>query len=149
MPAITIDVRGFAAANARVNGLRGWKAGLHAKIGEALKRQHVDRIERDKVSPSGIPWASLKASTIAIKTAKGNPDPYDILIDTRALVGSFQITEEGDIIRLRNPSRYAVWLQDGTPHMVARPFMGLSNPNVTEIKRLVTRHVRSHMRLDQ
>jgi phage gpG-like protein len=146
MAIIEVRVRGLEGSIRAVQSLQAWKIGLHRPLGELVKRQHEHRIKDQKRAASGRPWAALKETTVARKAARGNTNPSNILIDSGAMSRSFMVTLSGDLIKLTNTAAYAFRHQDGNSRMVARPLMGISNPNVNEIRRLVTRHIQAKLR---
>lgn len=111
---------------------------LHAKlndiapflgaIGQGIADSTQERIADDKRSPSGVAWAELLPSTIEKKGSD------DILIDTNHLKESIAWQVQGDVLLVGTDMAYGKYLQFGTQHMVARPFLGLSDSDVTLIK---------------
>ena len=152
MATIAIEIKGFDELLNRAILLESWKTGLHEQIADLVKRQHEHRLEVEKQSPPGRPWAPLKPATILKKKSKGCLNPEEILMDTGRMASSWRVTTKGDLIRLRNVAedrckRY-IWFHqvgtlnsDGSVRMEKREVMGHSRPGILEIRRSIERHI--------
>ncbi|MEE7478427.1 phage virion morphogenesis protein [Methylobacterium hispanicum] len=130
MTQIRVRVAGVEAAAARFDeiGSGAWKQGLLALVGGLVQRQTVTRIRSEKTSPDGAAWAAWARSTAARKK-KGS----GLLVDTGRLMGSISASVAGDTAVIGTNVFYGGYLQEGTSKMPARPFLGLSNANESEL----------------
>ncbi|MFB2537798.1 phage virion morphogenesis protein [Acinetobacter sp. c3-l95] len=85
-----------------------------------------------KQSPDGVTWASLLPSSVERKGNNSN-----ILIDSMDLMRSISYQADADSVRVGTDRHYGKYHQDGTPHMVARPFLGLSESDKSDINDLI------------
>ena len=106
-------------------------ADLMETLGTLVEGQTKRRIVAEKTSPDGAAWPSLKAATIARKSSKS------ILVDTGRLLGSISHTSSGSSATVGTNVAYAGFLQSGTRKMPARPFLGISEANMSEIRSAV------------
>lgn len=123
------------------------------EIGKHLVASTQRRIRDTKESPSGQKFAPWTLSTLLGRTKKGTA-ARGILFDSgnlynsimyeaqgpRAANGRFQKTQ---VIVGVDESRapYGKFLQAGTPHMVARPFIGINKNDVDVITSILRRHI--------
>lgn len=103
---------------------------LMRDIGRYLEGATEQRFA-DKKAPSGLSWANLLPST---QQRKGD---NNILIDSGDLVSSITHYTSGDSVTVGVSEPYGVYHQLGTPKMVARPFLGLSDNDKNEIGWLI------------
>lgn len=132
------------------------------EFGEHLLVSHAQRF-RAEVDPDGTPWAPLAPSTLARKKGPG------ILRETRKLANSLRYQLEGDTLLFGTDVEYAEYQQFGTdpytirptsakalfwpgaahpvavvhhPGLKARPFIGLSDDDLTYLERIVVDYLR-------
>jgi len=148
MPQIHVSVSGMAAATRRLNGiihqLEDMDDALEA-IGEYMVNSTRTRIYRDHRSPDGDPWAPLEENTVK---KKGHARPLYETGDLVNSVGVLEYDDGGVIIGTDDSSQpYAEYMQDGFFHkrakrwIPARPFLGISDTNVTRIRRIILDHI--------
>lgn len=91
-----------------------------------------------KTAPDGTSWAALRPSTVAIKNGRGS-----LMVDRGDLMRSITHHATAVSIEVGTDRPYAKYLQtgtkksDGTQRMVARPFLGLSEDDFTDIRELL------------
>lgn len=126
---VTIDT---AAASRRLQAfaMRSF-ADLMEILGTLVEGQVKRRISSEKTSPDGVPWAPLKASTALKKGSSAQ------LVDTGRLLGSISHTSTSSTATVGTNVFYAPFQHYGTRHIPARPFMGISEENMAEIRRAV------------
>lgn len=117
--------------NALQQRLNGDLTPLMKAIGSLLEGSTRQRFA-DKQSPSGVQWAVLLPQTIKAKNGRAN-----ILVDSGDLVRSITFHAAGDSVVVGTDRPYGKYHQTGTQHMVARPFLGLSDDDKREITDLI------------
>jgi phage virion morphogenesis protein len=94
-----------------------------AKIGAHQRETIQRRIQRTKQTPDGEDWAPWRPFTRAKREAKGNAG-QGLLWDDGTLLESI-LAESGEHhVTIGTDVPYAGYLQDGTPKMAAREFIG-------------------------
>lgn len=117
--------------------LNGDLTPLMQAIGSVLEGSTRQRFA-DKQSPNGVAWAVLMPATVRAKNGRSN-----ILVDSGDLIRSitFHATSDGVVIGTDRP--YGKYHQtgtknaDGSTKIVARPFLGLSEDDKSEIGDLI------------
>lgn len=98
---------------------------LH-KVGQTLVDGAVGRIMGLKEDPDGNAWAPWAASTLLARERKGNVG-QGLLYDGGTLVNSIYYTIQGTSVVVSARAPYAGFIQNGTPKMPARPFLGIGD----------------------
>ena len=131
-PSITIEIDARAALRALNDfGERSF-ADLMETLGAVVKQQTVTRIIAEKTSPDGVKWPPLTAATLRKKgSGKG------ILVDRSRLYQSIDYTASSRDVVVGTNVHYAGFLQSGTKRMPARPFLGISEANMVDIRKAV------------
>lgn len=113
-------------------------------IGKALVASTQRRLKDTKESPAGVPWAPWTLGTLLGRIKKGNQN-RGLLFDSGNLYNSinYQVQGKGVTVGVSNQAPYAVFLQNGTPKMVARPFIGVSKNDQEVIGSILRRHISS------
>lgn len=101
-------------------------------IGGVLESSTRRRIAETKTAPSGRRWDALSAETLKAKKGKGS-----ILVEHGNLLRSITHEAAKDSVIVGSVMGYAVHLQEGTRHMPARPFLGLSGQDYQDIDDLL------------
>jgi phage gpG-like protein len=122
---------------------------LLADMGATVEKETAHRIDSEKRSPEGeqwAPWARPKGHSSAGAESVGWAlSGHSLLERTKRLLRSLQddvgkIPVETDAVDVGTAVPYAPWLQAGVPgRMPARPFLGISDGNATELERIVDR----------
>lgn len=130
---IVVKTAGFEAASIFINQrLANLNAlGLMTAVGALVEAQIKRRIASEKTAPDGAKWAPLKPSTVARKGSA------NILVHTSRLLGSITHIATTTTAIAGTNVFYGVFHQGGTSKMVARPFVGLSSENQSELERVV------------
>ncbi len=81
------------------------------------------RIESLKDSPLGDPWVPWVPGTARQRERKGNAE-LGLLYDTGELLDSIEYFADSETLEIGTDTDYAIYLQDGTRFMDARPFLG-------------------------
>lgn len=113
-------------------------------FGEYLLLESDRRFDRQS-APDGTPWAPLKPETLARKRIP------KILTERSRLRDSLAYDAEPERLTLYTPVIYAAIHQFGGTagrgaKIPARPFMGLAEDDVAELRRLMTEHLDEHAR---
>lgn len=103
-------------------------------IGGILESSTRQRFN-DKQAPNGVKWADLLPST---QDKKGN---NNILIQSGDLMASITHHANATSTTVGTPKIYGVYHQFGTSDMAARPFLGLSDEDKTDIYDLINEHL--------
>jgi phage virion morphogenesis protein len=114
------------------------KKALLKDLGTEIIEQTIDRFD-DNVAPDGKKWDPWKASTEAFykkkfagkKRGKGRRGGGNSLLFLSGnLQNNMERQVDGDTILVGSPMEYAVFHQEGTSKMAARPFLGLNAGNI-------------------
>ncbi|MDD2815422.1 MAG: phage virion morphogenesis protein [Thiotrichaceae bacterium] len=133
MSEITIKVS-IPELDAWVNKLHDFpRRELMQTIASKSEEQVKTRINEEKMSPVGAPWAAWSDNY-----AKRRPSGTGLLVNTGDLLQSItgQVTGDNEII-VSTSVPYAPRQNFGGGGIPAREFMGLSQENIEEIKDLV------------
>ncbi len=135
---ITIDAEAaIADLEAMVARLRAPEPLLGA-IGEAEVELSRERIEETKDDPLGGGWLPWADSTSRQRVRKGTAD-LGLLYDTGELLESIHAAVEGNTVAIGSDVDYAIYLQDGTSKMPARPFLGWAPENLDAYESMFVR----------
>lgn len=110
------------------------------RIGQYLVSTTQARIRSTKTSPDGTPWAPWKPGTYLARAKRGALGG-GVLYDTGNLFSSITYTVGPDSVEVGTAAPYARFLQQGTPRMAARPFLGISQDDETAIAAIIRRHL--------
>lgn len=148
---INVQVTGLDEVEARlaliVRQVSRRDPSLAEVVGALVENQTRRRLQDEKRSPSGVPWAPWSPAYAA--TRHGN---HSLLIDTGALQDSIQYLVDGDDIEVGSNLVYAHRQQEGDNFdsgslgdlvggIPARPFLGVSAENATEIESAVAEYM--------
>ncbi len=95
-------------------------------VGETETEKARQRIDDTKTSPQGVPWDPWEPSTEKQRVRKGNAQ-LGLLYDEGDLFDSIHFVVDGGTVAIGSDLDYALYLQDGTEKMDARPFLGWSD----------------------
>ena len=129
-----VEAADLGAAVLRLNRLAGRLGDLSEPmraIGGILESSARYRISHTKTAPDGSPWRPLLPAT---RQRKGNGN---ILVDLGTLMRGLTHEAGGNSVIAGSPMMYAVFLQEGTRHMAARPFLGISAQDARDIDELL------------
>ncbi len=120
---IDVDVdTALAELGAIVARIRDPNALLMA-IGERETELAQQRIEDIKADPFDVAWLPWADSTEHQRERKGNI-ALGLLYDTGALLESIHFEVASETVSIGSDADYAIYLQEGTSKMPARPFLG-------------------------
>lgn len=135
---LIVEVSGLAAAQAKLNalGAPGREREIQEIVGAVVESQTRRRIAQEKTSPDGVAWAPWSAS---YKTSRRKG--HSLLQETGALMDSIAWRIEDDQVLVGTNLVYGAihqfggteGMKGGAAHVPARPYLGLSAQNVTEI----------------
>lgn len=97
---------------------------LLTRVGQMMVDTTVGRIVAVKEDPQGNPWAPWAASTRRARERAGTAS-RGLLYNTGTLASSIYFAINGNSVVVSSTAPYAQYLQDGTPKMPARPFLGI------------------------
>lgn len=120
-----------AALSEIYNRLDGGLTPIMQAIGAIVEGSTRERFST-KTAPDGTSWASLKPSTLAIKKGRGS-----LMVDHGDLMKSITSHATAVSIEVGTDRDYGKYTQTGTKHMVARPYLGLSEDDFTDIRELL------------
>jgi phage gpG-like protein len=114
-----------------------------ASVGASVAKEVQQRIRNSKQSPGGDVWSPWQPRTRSHREHKNNSG-QGLLWDEGTLLNSIRfeagLAAQGDLfgssheLVIGTDTAYAGYLQDGTPRMAARPFIGWSDAEVTELE---------------
>jgi phage virion morphogenesis protein len=116
-------------------------------IGQALELSTRDRWDQE-IDPNGQKWEALKPSTLKRKAKKKKP--LKILLQDDHLRFTINSQVEGDSLTVGSPQKHAAVHQLGGPAgrkskqftMPARPFLGISKADESEIVATIRDHLK-------
>lgn len=117
--------------------LDGGLTPLMQAIGAIVENSTRERFST-KTAPDGVSWDSLRPSTLVIKKGRGS-----LMVDRGDLMRSITHHATAVSIEVGTDRPYGKYLQtgtknsDGSERMVARPFLGLSEDDFTDIRELL------------
>lgn len=128
---MTIDLASALAGLNRLAMLNmsPWLQGVGKKAQQSVQQ----RIQQVKQDPDNAPWSPWRPSTEKYRTHKGNAG-QGLLWDEGTLLNSIQMQADSGGVSIGTAVGYAGFLQDGTERMAARPFLGWSDGDVTEME---------------
>ena len=97
---------------------------LLKRVGQTMVDAAVGRIVAVKEDPNGSSWAPWATGTLKARQRKGT-EGGGLLYDSGALAKSLRYRISGNTVSVESSAPYAMFLQNGTPNMPARPFMGI------------------------
>lgn len=110
-------------------------------VGQLLVASTQARIRTTKSDPRGSPWAPWSLATYMARARAGQL-AGGLLYNSGRLYNSIDYQVQGkQVIVGSNNVFYASFLQDGTPNMPARPFIGFSEGDREMIKRTAERYL--------
>ncbi len=137
---ITIDsVQAMAELDAMLMRMHETAPFLEA-VGEREVEAVQHRIRDTKTDPLGNAWAPWSPFTRSERTHKGNAD-LGLLLDEGDLLLSVDKNVTIDAVEIGSNEPYSIDLQDGTPIMPARKFLGWSPDSVPVYENLFIRYV--------
>ena len=127
---VQVEVRGLDEAIFRINEFqRIDRFGLLSILAETVRKQTLTRFNT-KMSPTGGAWAPRKSSSRSSR--RGGR----LLVDTGRLRNSISSVVTGSTARIGTNVFYAKFHQEGTRKMVARPFLGINQQDLSELTRI-------------
>lgn len=135
---LRVDKDSFAGLHHMAKQLKDPKDMLR-EIGDVVVEDIKQRITTTKKDPNEVAWAPWAPSTAKARQRKGNA-ALGLLNDSGALLQSIthKLTSNNKL-QVGTALHYAAYLNDGTPKMPARPFIGVSDrarQGINEVLRL-------------
>lgn len=122
-----VDLSAIKALGDAVERLQDWQEPL-AESGALLERRTKERFQDEK-DPDGRPWAPLKKATLRRKKTKA------ILRETSTLVASIRfLPPTKNQVKVVPGVEYGIYPQLGTKYAPARPYLGITAQDVTDIR---------------
>lgn len=133
------DMRIVQGAFAKLVKL-GKSDGITRKMANLLREDAEDAFENER-SPTGEKWKALSPAYKESRFAKG----YDgkILHRTGLLIASLNIDYGDDFAAVGVSETYGIYHQLGTRKMHARPFLGISEEGIDEIKDILIKQIKN------
>lgn len=113
---------------------------LMSAIGGVLESSTRERFE-SKRDPQGISWEQLKPQTRDAKRTDKGRLRGGILVDRGGLRKSITYHATSQSVAVGTDRHYGRYHQEGTRHMPARPFLGLSVEDEGNILQLVQKFI--------
>jgi len=112
------------------------------ELGQALKTGTQERIKTTKTSPDGTPFAPWSIATALARQKRGTVSG-GILFDTGKLFNSiqYQVTGKQVEVGADESAPYAKYLQAGTRNMPARPFVGISERDLENVRKILRSYI--------
>jgi phage virion morphogenesis protein len=117
-------------------------APLLAEIGRILQDSTKERIKSTKTDPNGAQWAPWAMSTLLGRTRRGSAST-GLLYESGALFNSIETELSPNSVIVGSNSPYGKYLQNGTPHMPARAFVGISTQDRGRIDVVLKKYIQS------
>lgn len=113
------------------------------KVGQMLQASTQARISTTKTSPNGVPFTPWALGTALARQRKGNA-ARGILYDTGNLLNSisYQVIGKQVQVGVTTAAPYGTYLQNGTRHMPARPFVGISEQDREMVRVLLQTYLK-------
>lgn len=113
------------------------------QVGQLLQNSTQQRITTTKTSPNGTPFAPWSIGTALARMKKGN-SARGILYDTGNLLNAvkYQVIGKRVEVGVDQSAPYGSYLQNGTRHMPARPFVGISEQDKEMIRTLLQTYLK-------
>jgi phage virion morphogenesis protein len=151
LPFIEVDDREILAALRQLTAITSNLAPAFAEIGEQLKSNATERFVR-QVDPDGNPWARLSDVTIERKLQDSQiaHNANTKLVAHGYLMNQLAYQINGDNLEFGTNRVYGAMMQFGGtkaqfPHLwgdiPARPFLGISNQDKTDVLNILSRHI--------
>lgn len=86
-------------------------------------------------------WHGLAPSTVADRVRKGYGGEHPILQRTGELMSTIDITAGSDAVTIAPQAEYAVYHQEGTSKMPARPFIAFTDAEEEMILKAIAEHI--------
>ncbi len=139
---ITANTPEISAALAQLAAVMNDLTPAFRDIGESLLNSTRERF-RTSTAPDGSRWLPLKPATLAKHRRVG--------VGTRPLIlygrlfGTLNYRATKDSVRVGTPLEYGATHQHGRGHIPARPFLGLSADNQTEVVAILNDYLAAHL----
>ena len=111
-----------------------------AQIGEFMASKVMLGIMSEKDDSEGHKWAAWMPSTREQREKKGNVG-LGLLWDDGELLGSIRVQTSRNEVVIGTAVPFAPFLQEGTPKMQARPFLGWSLAEQSMSEEFVARYI--------
>jgi len=141
LPKLRLKNGRFASLQQIINSLQN-PAPLLDQVGQYLKKSTQERISTTKKSPSDQPWAPWADVTAMAREKKGTAG-RGLLFDSGALYDSIDYQVQAKSVIVGAGVSYARFLQAGTFNMPARPFIGFSQQDKTNIHNMVVEYLKT------
>ncbi len=160
---ITANTPEISAALAQLAAVMNDLTPAFRDIGESLLNSSRERF-RTSTAPDGSRWLPLKPATLAARArAAGGSYKKGInrgrykkraaqavatakpLIFSGALFGTLNYRATKDSVRVGTPLEYGATHQYGRGHIPARPFLGLSRNDETEVVAILNDYLAAHL----
>lgn len=115
------------------------------EIGKNQQANVAARIMFTKMSPEGKAWEPWAASTAKARGKRGTAG-NGLLYESGGLAESIKYMVSGEQVIISANAPYAGYLQNGTQHMPARPFIGWSAQDKKEGAEIMMNHIRKGMK---
>jgi phage gpG-like protein len=117
------------------------------EIGDIVVEDIRHRISTLKQSPEGEAWSPWADSTAKARQRKGNA-ALGLLVDSGTLLRSItsQVIGSHHTVQIGTNVPYAGYLNDGTPKMPARPFLGVSERAQHDINEVMKQYLGEHLK---
>lgn len=136
---VSVNAKEIEALAKKLNGyalsVSDERSLLHS-LGVEIESQMHERLTSIKEAPDGSKWAALAMSTkkyLQIHYPGARPP----LWRTGDLIDTIESQAQGSVLIAGATKEYAGYLQKGTKRMPARPFIGLSTEDVSELSQLI------------
>ena len=131
---ITVQIEGLEEVIASVDGLTQIQADqLLEVVANVIAGQNRRRVLEDTHGPNGEAWPPLNEKYAQSPRKKGNK----ILVVTGNMARSIGYEVSGDTAWIGPSAYYAGYVHGGTSKMPARPFIGVSQDNRSEIEKVI------------
>ena len=135
--ALTKKLKGYALTPAQ-------ETALLKSLGVEIETQISERIESTKRDPEGKTWADIAEKTRKY-LVRHFPSARPPLWRTGELLDTIESQVSSGVLLTGATKEYARYLQDGTMRLPARPFIGLSTQDISDLADLIDAWLKEHI----
>ena len=144
---VSVNIKEVEALAKKLNGYSlnsSQERQLLKSLSVEIETQISERIESTKRDPEGKTWADIADKTRRY-LLKHFPSARPPLWRTGKLLDTIESQVSGGVLLTGVTKEYAGFLQEGTKRMPARPFIGLSAQDISDLADLIDAWLKEHV----
>jgi len=114
-------------------------------IADKEVRLAQNRIRIKKTDPDGRPWRPWSYATLQYRIRQGNVGK-GLLYSNGLLARSFDTDVSRNELTVSNSAPYATYLQEGTPNMPSRKFLGWGNKSIKSAADILLKYLKGKLK---